>query len=451
MSGARSAGGGESKPQQITILLVDDIPETRENIKKLLAFEADMKVVGGASNGREGVEMAKDLKPDVIIMDINMPDMDGLQATELITKTVPQCAVIIMSVQDETDYMRRAMGAGARDFIAKPVNIDDLTTTIRTVYRKHEGVRKQYQLGQFATPEEAIKRTAEKEGAQGERPGRVIVVYSPQGGAGVTTISTSLATLLMNKGIRVLMADADLQFGDVATFLDIKAQATVIELLPDADDLDPEHFDNIISTHGSGLKVLVAPNRPELAEEITKNRPGVYAKIIERVRRNYDYVVIDTANALDDVSIGLFDLADQIVLVSTPSLPSIKNTRFVVDLFDKLGYPKDKVTLVLNKVYSDRDRKNSTLPSDRIQSFLKRPIHTEIPIVDERVLMASTLRGVPITIAERDRSKPPLKQYADLAKALIAMLADEEDEDMPPVKAIAQPEKEKKPGGLFRR
>jgi pilus assembly protein CpaE len=306
-------------------------------------------------------------------------------------------------------------------------------------------------MGQFATPEQAMKNAAKEESALGARPGNVIVVYSPQGGAGVTTIATSIATLLMNKGIRVLMADADLQFGDVATFLDIKAQATIIELLPDADDLDPEHFDNIIATHGSGLKVLVAPNRPEQAEEITKNRPGVYAQIIDKVRRNYDYVVIDTATALDDVSIGLFDLADQIVLVTTPSLPSIKNARFVVDLFDKLGYPKDKVMLVLNKVYAERDRKNSTLPTDRIQSFLRRTIHTEIPIVDERILMASTLRGVPITIAERERTKPPLKQYADITKALVEVLTEEDDDDMPPVKAIAQPEKEKKPGGLFRR
>lgn len=452
MSGARATGGGESKPQQISILLVDDIAETRENIKKLLAFEADMKVVGGAGNGREGVEMAKELKPDVIIMDINMPDMDGLQATELISKAVPQCAVIIMSVQDETDYMRRAMGAGARDFIAKPVNIDDLTSTIRNVYRKHEAIRKQYQLGQFATPEQALKQAAKQETALGERPGKVIVVYSPQGGTGVTTISTSVATLLMNKGIRVLMADADLQFGDVATFLDIKAQATIIELLADVDDLDPEHFDNIISTHGSGLKVLVGPNRPEQAEEITKNRPAVYAQIIDKVRKNYDYVVIDTATNLDEVNVGLFDIADQIVLVTTPSLPSVKNTRFVLDLFDRLGYPKEKTVVVMNKVYSERDRKNSTLPTDRIQSFLKRQVHTEIPVVDERILMASTLRGVPITIAERDRTKPPLKQYADIAKALVDMLKDEEEEDLPPVKAITQPEKPKeKKFGLFGR
>ncbi len=450
MSGPKPAAGG-STPQPITILLVDDIAETRENIRKLLAFEGDMKVVGGASTGREGVAMARDLKPDIIIMDINMPDMDGLEATSIINKAVPQSAVIIMSVQDEMDYLRRAMNAGARDFIPKPVSPEDLINAIRKVYRDHEPIRRQYELQQFTTPEQAARKAAQVEGSPDDRSGFVIVVYSPQGGTGVTTISTSLATLLMNKGVRVLMADADLQFGDVSTFFDVKPQATIVELMPDADDMDPEHFDNIISTHATGLKVLAAPSRPELADEVTA-KPGAYAKILDRVRKNYDYVVVDTSTTIDDTTLSLFDIANLIVLVTVPSLPSVKNTRFVIDVLDKLGTARSKQVVVLNKVYSERERKNSSLPTERIQSFLKREIAVEIPVVDERILMAATLRGVPITVAERDRSKPPIKQYVDLSKALIAALntKEGEDGDLAPTKANGNKDKDKKPGGLFR-
>ena len=278
---------GDAKGPQITIMLVDDIPETRENIKKLLAFESDMKVVGTAGTGREGVDLAAQMKPDVIIMDINMPDMDGLQATSMINKTVPQSAVIMMSVQDDADYMRRAMMAGARDFLAKPVNIDDLTNTIRTVYRNHEAIRKQYSLAQMATPADALKASQLLEQGIGERPGHVIVVYSPQGGSGVTTVSTGLATSLMKKGVRVLLIDADLQFGDVATFLAIQSQITVVEMAQDSEDLDPEHFDNVVATHASGLKVLVAPSRPQMAEELFK-QPSVLAQTITKVKSSYD-------------------------------------------------------------------------------------------------------------------------------------------------------------------
>ena len=126
----------------ITIMLVDDIPETRENIKKLLAFEPDFKVVGSFGTGREAVTMAKELRPDIVIMDINMPDMDGIQATSEITKAIPTAAVIMMSVQNDPDYLRKAMLAGARNFLTKPIDTDELYNTIRTVYTRNKPLEK---------------------------------------------------------------------------------------------------------------------------------------------------------------------------------------------------------------------------------------------------------------------------------------------------------------------
>jgi len=71
-------------PEKNRVLVVDDVSETRENIRKLLQFEADIEVVGAARSGREAVQLSDELKPDVILMDINMPDMDGITATEMI-------------------------------------------------------------------------------------------------------------------------------------------------------------------------------------------------------------------------------------------------------------------------------------------------------------------------------------------------------------------------------
>ena len=70
-----------SNEEMIKVLIVDDIAETRENIRKLLQFEADFEIVGAARSGYEGIELAKELQPDVILMDINMPDIDGITAT----------------------------------------------------------------------------------------------------------------------------------------------------------------------------------------------------------------------------------------------------------------------------------------------------------------------------------------------------------------------------------
>ena len=84
--------------EKIRVLIVDDIAETRENIRKLLTFEADIEVVGAARSGREAIQMTQELKPDVVLMDINMPDMDGITATEMIRQQTPHIQIVILSV-----------------------------------------------------------------------------------------------------------------------------------------------------------------------------------------------------------------------------------------------------------------------------------------------------------------------------------------------------------------
>ncbi|MGB5846004.1 MAG: response regulator, partial [Anaerolineales bacterium] len=86
-----------SNENLIKVLIVDDIAETRENIRKLLQFEADFEIVGAARNGQEGIDLANELQPDVILMDINMPDMDGITATETIREEVPHSQIVILT------------------------------------------------------------------------------------------------------------------------------------------------------------------------------------------------------------------------------------------------------------------------------------------------------------------------------------------------------------------
>src|SRR3990172_5902656 len=118
----------------IKVLIVDDIPETRDHLAKLLSFESDIEVVGAASSGAEAIAQAETLHPDVVLMDINMPDMDGITATEQLGSCAPTSAVIMMSVQGEPDYLRRSMLAGAREFLVKPFSSDELRASIRHVY-----------------------------------------------------------------------------------------------------------------------------------------------------------------------------------------------------------------------------------------------------------------------------------------------------------------------------
>src|SRR5690554_1979239 len=106
--------------KNIKVMIVDDVAKMRSDIKRLLQFEADINVIGEAEDGASAIKLAKKLQPDCILMDINMPGMDGITATERIYQELPHCVIIIISVQGEHEYLRKAMMAGARDYLAKP-------------------------------------------------------------------------------------------------------------------------------------------------------------------------------------------------------------------------------------------------------------------------------------------------------------------------------------------
>lgn len=229
--------------EKIRILIVDDNPETRENIRKLLQFESDVEVVGAARSGSEGVDLASETQPDVIIMDINMPDMDGIQATEIIRKKVPFTQIVILSVQNDTKYMQRAMMVGARSFLSKPPMVDELISTI-------------HQVGKMAAEEKArialvqqLQSSGGGKSGGGLVNGKVITVYGPKGGVGTTTIATNLAVGFHGPDTSVVIVDGNLQYGDVAVFHNEQPRNTILDLTPRASDLDQDIIKEVLIVH----------------------------------------------------------------------------------------------------------------------------------------------------------------------------------------------------------
>lgn len=409
----------------IKVLIVDDIPDTRENLRKLLAFESDIQVVGSAGTGREAVTIAQEVRPDVVLMDINMPDMDGITATKAISTAVRTAAVVIMSVQSEPGYLRQAMLAGARDFLTKPISSEELYATIRRVYERNEPVRQQEaQLGTARTARSEAGQRAVSLSRTGA--GHVIVVYSPQGGAGTTTLATNLASALMRKDTRVLLMDCDLQFGDIDAFLNLQSQSNISDLTKAVGDMDQEMIDNVLVTHGSGLKVLTAPSHPENAYDI---RSEDVQELVRLLASNYDYVIIDTPKQYDDLTLKLFAVAEQIVLLATPTIPSIRNIRKMLDIMDNLKEPPDlmdKVMFVLNKVVPEKDRGRGTVPTASIESHLKVKVSASIPS-EERAVLTAVNQGVPLVAKMKSRS--PGKEMVDLAELIRRTIEAEEGEE----------------------
>lgn len=424
LGGASSAGDHNV----INVMLVDDNADTREYIKKFLAFEErEFRVVGSVGNGRDALRVALEVKPDIIIMDINMPDISGIEVTSQLTKLLPSAAVIMMSVQSDPNYLRKAMQAGARNFLNKPVQADELFSTIREVYKHHEPFRQSQFLPNLMPDDRSSRAHMVSHTGDQAHMGHVIVVYSPEGGAGTTTIATNLAAGLMRKGIKVLIIDADLQFGDVGVFLKVQAQSTLAELAPKVNDLDVEFFDSVVSSHESGMKVLLGPQRPELADEIEAN-PESVARIIERVAADFDFIIVDTRRHLDNLLLAMTDIASRIVQVGTPTLTGIKNAKFVLDLFERMDYPPDKIVFVLNKVDEDRNKNRGTLPTESIEKYLRRTVDAKIPN-NEAPLLNSVNKGIPVVVAQRDRKQSPTRELMNLADRVYSMLTEGAAED----------------------
>src|SRR5258705_9511171 len=119
---------------KIKILIVDDNESTREGTSRLLEYEDNIEIVGFAENGLEAIDRVKELQPHVVLMDINMPQMNGIEATAQISQIAPRTKVIMVSVQDDSQYLKQAFRAGAVDFVAKPITSAELAQAIERAY-----------------------------------------------------------------------------------------------------------------------------------------------------------------------------------------------------------------------------------------------------------------------------------------------------------------------------
>jgi pilus assembly protein CpaE len=399
---------------KIRVIIVDDIAETRENIRKLLQFETDVEVVGVARTGREAIDLSKEVKPDVLLMDINMPDMDGISATEAIRKLLPYAQIVILSVQSDPNYMRRTMLAGARDFLTKPPTIDELNSAIRRAgAMAHEERAKVPQAGGPQISRPGATPLAVPMGAVGH----IITVYSPKGGAGCTTLATNLAVSLNNEDTSVVLIDGNLQFGDVAVFLNEQGKFSVADLAPRADELDPDVVDNVTIKHSqSGVRILAAPNKPEQADTVSGEQ---FSKVLRYMRNIYSYVIVDTTSALQNVTVGAIDCSDLLILLTTQDIPSIKSSRLFLDVIDALGFDRKRIVFVMNKF----DKRIGITP-DKVSENLKQQIAAVIPF-EERVIV-SVNRGIPFLLV--DKSRPISRAILSLAEVVRQRISELESQ-----------------------
>jgi YesN/AraC family two-component response regulator len=120
--------------KKLRVLIADDIQETRRNTRLMLATIDEVEVVAIAANGIQAVQLAEEHHPDILLLDINMPELDGLSAYRKIAQTHPDIGCIIISAEKDTTTLRTAMSIGVQEYLIKPYTIDELETAIARVY-----------------------------------------------------------------------------------------------------------------------------------------------------------------------------------------------------------------------------------------------------------------------------------------------------------------------------
>ena len=377
---------------QIRVLIVDDIPETRDHLTKLLGFESDIDVVGSAASGAEAISLATSLTPDVVLMDINMPDMDGINATEQLGRAVPTAAVVMMSVQGEADYLRRSMLAGAREFLVKPFSSDELTASIRQVHN-----REREKASRMAAATPAPTGGGPVGTNPSGEPGQVVAVFSPKGGVGRTTVAVNMAVAAATElGKKVVLVDGSFQFGDVGVLLNLNPKnKSIADLVPELEQAghEVESIDTFVINHSAGIRVLLAPPSPEMAELIT---PSGIKRVIEALRLTHDLVVVDCTAFFNDTTLAILDSADIILTMLSLEITSIKNMRLFLEVADQLGYEAGKVRLILNRA----DSALGIRVAD-VEHSIGRKVDETI-VSDGRSVVYALNRGVPFFLSNRE-------------------------------------------------
>ena len=237
---------------------------------------------------------------------------------------------------------------------------------------------------------------------------RLITAFSPKGGTGKTVVSTNVAAALAkHEGLKTLLLDLDLQFGDAAIMLGVSPRRTLQDLVTAPGDLAPEKLTGYTTRHpASGLDVLAAPLRPEDSELVTESK---VERLLNLAGTLYDAIVIDTSPSFHGPMLTALDHSDVLLLICTPEIPTLKNVRLGLDTLRRLSFPEDRIRLVLNRAGADAE-----IGAAEVEGALGTPVSFELPMSAE--IPHAVNEGTPLPLSS------PTCEFAQAVHAMTAAL-----------------------------
>src|SRR5215207_4877501 len=318
------------------ILLCKDQGDTRE-ITRAFSSYPGASLLMTTDDSEQAVAETVRLRPSAVVINFALLGDLGLKLVQRIVAECPKTAVICASREASPDLILRSLRVGARDFIRLPILDEELSTVMDRT--------SEFSAGQ--TDSEVKKR------------GRAIAVFSSKGGCGCSLIATNLAMLQTTSTV---LMDLNLQSGDLELMLGVRPKFSLADVVDNRDRLDDALLTSYLTPRSKNVSLLAAPLKAESAEDI---EPRHIYEVMELLRRRFDTLIIDTPHSFDAVTISALDHAGQILMVLTLEIHAIRSTRRALEIFDRLGYPRKKIRLVVN-----RWSKHVELDQKQVEDFL---------------------------------------------------------------------------------
>lgn len=363
-----------AEPIKILVSLEDDLdPEVAQAV---LATEPSVQIIGMSEDLEVRWSSTAEEAADLLVVACKGYSQRALAFIGSTVKDRPERPVVVLSEGPANGFVRRVFEAGADDILTVPTSAEG--------------------ENQSASAEEIVfmleKAVARKRGSfsptRSDHAG-MICVLGPKGGIGKTLTATNLAVSLAQHGERVALVDLDVQFGDVALALGLSPQKTIYDLATSSGALDIEKVDAYLAEHESGVRVLVAPVRPDQANAVTAE---FLRELYPMLRSAYDYVVLDTPPSFTPEVIASIDSSTDACMVGTLDSLSLKNCSLGLETLRLMGYASDRVSLVLNRADS-----RVGISRQDVVEILGRPADVFVP--SHRDVARSVNDGVPIVMS----------------------------------------------------
>ena len=352
--------------EPITFVVLSTGLENFKDIRRALTAEDRVKLLAGGNDAEQLYEEIVRLKPDAAIIALGPNADNAVRFIEKLNAECPGTALISAAQDASPDHILKSLRAGAREFLRIPISAEEL----RTVLARVSELATQQQV-------EAPKKK-----------GRMVAVFSSKGGCGTSFIATNLAAATASKTVLV---DLNLQAGDLPLFLGLDAKYSIADMVEKRQRLDEALINSLVTPHSANLSLLAAPREADHADEI---EPQHIYEVLQKLREHYDYVVLDPQHTFDSITLAALDQSDEIVLVVTLDIPAIRSTQRALEIFDRLGYPRKKVKIIVN-----RWSKQIDLDLRQVEKFLGEPVVGFVPS-DYQTAVGSINLGTPLVQAE---------------------------------------------------